>query len=273
MSRKSNMLKPFSTRAELLPCVLTIAGSDPSGAAGVQSDLRTFAALGVHGLGAVAAVTAQNSARVYAAKPVPPSLLRAQLSALTDDFDIAAIKIGVLGSAANIGEVARFLRRHRAGNVVLDPVMVSSSGTALLPATARSALSKLFPMVDLLTPNRPEATALLRRAMPAPRSARALLDLGARAVLLKGGHGRGNFVVDYFADADGVRAIRHARLPFDARGTGCVLSSAIAAYLARGMQLSAAVDAAEYFLQRALHTSVVAGRSAKRFLLIANDNK
>ena len=253
-----------------MPCVVSIGGSDPTGAAGVHADLRTFATLGVHGLAVVASVTAQNSRRVLATQAVAPLLLRRQLRALMDDFEIAAVKIGMLGSAANIREVGEFLRRRGARKVVLDPVLVSSSGMPLLPATARRALTELFPLVDLITPNRPEAAALVGRSLPAARLARALRDLGANAVLLKGGHGRGNSVTDFFADADGVREIRHPRLPFDARGTGCVLSSAIAAYLARGMDLDTAVDAAEKFLQRALRESVPAGRSAKRFLLISH---
>ncbi len=270
LSLKSNKPKPFSSDLATMPCALSIAGSDPTGAAGVHADLRSFAALRVHGLGVIAAVTAQNSHCVLAAQPVSPQLLRRQLRALADDFNVAAIKIGMLGSAANIREVAAFIRDQRARNVVLDPVLASSSGTLLLPATAKRALVELFPLVDLITPNRPEAAALLDRTLPAARLARALLDLGSRAVLLKGGHGRGSVVIDYFADADGVREIRHPRLPFDARGTGCVLSSAITAYLARGLDVAAAVDAAENFLQQAMRESVSAGRSAKRFLLIAN---
>jgi hydroxymethylpyrimidine/phosphomethylpyrimidine kinase len=246
---------------------VSIAGSDPTGAAGVQADLRTFAALDVHGLSATAAVTAQNSRRVIATQAVRGSLLRDQLHALSEDFDIAAIKIGMLGSAQNIRIVTTFLQSHLR-NVVLDPVLVSSSGTPLLPTAARRALIGMFAHVDLITPNRPEAAALLGKTLPPRRCARALLDLGARAVLLKGGHARGEVVVDYFADASGTREIRHARLPFDARGTGCVLSSAIAAYLARGLELSEAIDAAEAFLQRALRRSRAAGRSAKRFLVL-----
>jgi len=272
LSPKPNKPKPFSARADKLPCVLSIAGADPTGAAGIHADLRTFVALGVHGLGAIAAVTAQNSRRVVARDAVRSSLLIDQLQALAEDFDIAAIKIGMLASARNIGAVAAFLRKQHSRNVVLDPVLVSTSGAALLPITARRTLVKLFEHADLITPNRPEAAMLLGRTMPAARSARALLDLGARAVLLKGGHARGR-VVDYFADADGVREIRHTRLPFDARGTGCVLSSAIAVYLARGLGMSDAVDAAEAFLQRALRHSTPAGRSAKRFLLLQSKNE
>ena len=255
-----------------MPCALAIAGADPSGAAGIHADLRTFAALGVHGLGAIAAVTAQNSRRVIASSAVRHAQLSDQLRALSEDFDIAAIKIGMLASAQNIGAVAAFLRESAARNVVLDPVLVSSSGAALLPAAAQRALAGLFPQVDLVTPNRPEAAALLGRTMPARRAVRALRDLGAPAVLLKGGHARGA-IVDYFADADGVREIRHARLPFSARGTGCVLSSAIASYLARGLKMAHAVDAAEVFLQRALRNSRLAGRSAKRFLILDFPNE
>ncbi len=252
---------------------MSIAGADPTGAAGVGADLRTFAALGVHGLGAIAAVTAQNSRRVIATQAVSGALLRDQLRALAEDFDIAAIKIGMLGSLQNIRTVAAFLREQAAAKVVLDPVLVSSSGTALLPESARRGLIGLFPHVDLITPNRPEAALLLGRAMPARQAVRALLELGSRAVLLKGGHARGSVVIDYFADADGIREIRHARLPFDARGTGCVLSSAIAAYLASGETLWQAVSAAEDFLQRALRRSTPAGRSAKRFLILDSKNE
>jgi hydroxymethylpyrimidine/phosphomethylpyrimidine kinase len=267
-SPKRNKLKPILVRTNILPCVLSIAGSDPTGAAGIQADLRALAALNVHGLGAITAVTAQNSRRVTAAMAVSPVLLRQQLRALADDFDIAAIKIGMLGSAQNIAAVAAFLRAEQSRNVILDPVLKSSSGTSLLPATARRAMVSLFSMVDLVTPNRPEAATLLGRALPAKHAARALLDLGSRAVLLKGGHARGDIVVDYLADSDGVREIRHPRLPFDARGTGCVLSSAIAAYLSQGSTMSEAVASAEDFLQRALGRSLPAGRSATRFLLL-----
>ncbi len=272
VSPKHNKLEAFSVRARSLPCVLSIAGSDPTGAAGIQADLRTFSALRAHGLGAITSVTAQNSRRVIAMRAVDGSLLRDQLRALSDEFDIAAIKIGMLASTQNIRVVAAFLKKH-ARNAVLDPVLVASSGTALLPATARQALMELFAHVDLITPNRPEAAMLLGRALPARSAVRALLDLGARAVLLKGGHTRRGDVVDYFADGDGIREIRHERLPFDARGTGCVLSSAIAAYLARGFNMKKAVESAENFLQRELRRSVPAGRSVKRFLILESRNE
>jgi hydroxymethylpyrimidine/phosphomethylpyrimidine kinase len=273
LSLKHNKSKAFSGRTRSLPCALSIAGSDPTGAAGLYADLRTFAALGVHGLGAIAAVTAQNSRRVIATSTTRSALLSDQLHALAEDFDIAAVKIGMLGSAKNIRAVAAFLRNRASRNVVLDPVLISSSGTALLPTSARRALIALFPHVDLVTPNRPEAAMLLGKTMPARQSVRALLDLGSRAVLLKGGHARGGVVTDYFADAEGVRAIRHPRLPFDARGTGCVLSAAIAAFLTGGMTLWEAVTAAEDFLQRALRRSRPAGRSASRFLIQDSRNE
>jgi len=272
LSPKHNKPKPFSVRTASLPCALSIAGADPTGAAGIHADLRTFAALGVHGLGAITAVTAQNSRRVIATAAVRSAQLHDQLRAVSEDFDIAAIKIGMLASAQNIRTVTDFLRDQKARNVVLDPVLVSSSGTALLPVTAQRALIRLFPHVDVVTPNRPEAAALLGRTMPARQAARALLDLGARAVLLKGGHARGA-IVDYFADSDGVREIHHVRLPFAARGTGCVLSSAIAAHLALGLKMADAIDAAEAFLQRALRRSSPAGRSAARFLFFESPNE
>src|SRR3569833_1446118 len=151
LSPKHHKPKPFSVRSVPLPCALSIAGADPTGAAGIHADLRTLAALGVHGLGAITAVTAQNSRRVIATNAVRAGLLRDQLRALAEDFDIAAIKIGMLASARNIGAVAAFLREARPQNVVLDPVLVSSSGSALLPVAAQGALVRLFPQVDLVT--------------------------------------------------------------------------------------------------------------------------
>jgi len=244
-------------------CVLSIAGSDSGGAAGVQADLRTFAAFGLHGLSAIAAVTSQNLHSVTAVHAVPSAHLKAQLCAVFDGFAIGAVKIGMLGSAANVKVVSGFLARARARNVVLDPVLASSSGTALLSARGLSVLRRqLIPLADMLTPNLPEAQILLWRRLrtnDAESAARDLLGLGARAVLLKGGHGRGDTVRDFLADASGVREFSHARLALRARGTGCMLASAIAAGLAQGQSLQQAVAAAQEFLQAALRSSYQAG--------------
>jgi len=249
---------------------LTIAGSDSSGGAGIQVDLRTFAALGLHGLSAITAVTAQKMTRVANVHRVPIAHLQSQLDVLRDGFDIAAVKVGMLGSAAIIDTVARFLG-DCACPVVVDPVLISSSGVRLLPAAAIGRLrAEIVARADVLTPNLPEAAALLGRPIDADMrtAARELLALGARAVLLKGGHSNADPVCDYLAESDVVHAYRHRRLPYSARGTGCALSAAIAAYLARGMPIPAAVRSAEHYLQRSMRTAyVVKGGSAATRLL------
>jgi len=251
-------------------CVLSIAGSDSSGGAGIQADLRTFAALGVHGLSAVTAITAQNTARVRSIHRIPIKHLQTQLDAAAAEFDIAAVKIGMLGSAAAVTAAARFVR-ERTCPVVLDPVLISSSGTRLLPAAALGILiDELIPLAHVLTPNLPEAIALLGSRSPAKHPAtvlaRELLALGPRAVLLKGGHSAADPVCDYLAQATGTRVYRHRRLPYSSRGTGCTLSAAIAAYLACGMTIPAAVAAAERHLQRVMIAAYLAGNETTRLL-------
>ena len=254
--------------------MLTIAGSDSSGGAGIQADLRTFAAVGVHGLCAVTAITAQNSRQVRSIHCVSAACVRDQIDALFEEFDVAAVKIGMLGSAATIRSVASALEERAQKNVVLDPVLVSSSGTPLLPSAALNVLvERLIPLADVLTPNRPEAAALLGRVLPAEKAARDLLKFGAASVLLKGGHARGSTLVDYFIDSAGSHKFLHHRLPIRARGTGCTLASAIAAYLALGMTRRRAIAAAERFLQNALRGSQrVSGRET-RILLPAVSTK
>ncbi len=258
-------------RSDLPPCALTIAGSDPGGGAGVQADLKTFAACGVHGLSAIAAITAQNTRAVTAVRVLPARLLLAQLDALHADFNIAAVKIGMLGNAAAVRAVARWLQARRLRNIVLDPVLVSSSGRALLDTRGFAALrNELLPLADILTPNLPEAQALL--GMPDPRedavaTAQRLRAFGARAVLLKGGHAPSARVVrDVFADAQGAVKYAHARRAYAARGTGCTLASAIAAHIALGSTPRAAVDAAETYLQGAYARARAIGKGAARIL-------
>jgi len=250
--------------------VLSIAGSDSAGAAGAQTDLKTFVAMNVHGLSAITAVTAQSLRRVASVHIVPAREVARQIHAVFADFDVCAVKIGMLGSAANAAAVAAALRQERARNIVLDPVLASSSGTPLLTPRGLAALRKqLLPLADLLTPNLPEAAILLGRHVrdaDAPAAARDLLAMGARAVLLKGGHGRGTRVRDVFADARGIREFVHPRLQLRARGTGCMLASAIAAGLAQGLALPAAIAAAEAFLQHALRDSYRVTRTHTRVL-------
>jgi len=255
------------------PVVLSIAGSDSGGLSGLQADLRAFAAYGVHGLTAVTAITAQNSREVTAVRVVPAASLLAQLDALRADFDIAAVKIGMLGSTANVRAVARWLRRQAPKNVVLDPVFVSTSGRRLLSAQGVATLrDELLPLTSVVTPNVPEAEVLLARSLPAAAplhvAANELLQLGGAAVLLKGGHvkGREAAVVDHFADARGSLQFAHARLPFAARGTGCTLASAIAAGLAKKMSMRAAVRRAEEHLQACYRAATPIGRGNARAL-------
>jgi hydroxymethylpyrimidine/phosphomethylpyrimidine kinase len=233
--------------------VLSIAGSDSGGGAGIQADLKTFAAHGVHGLTAITAITAQNTRGVTAVHAVPVRVVHAQIEALFADFDIRALKIGMLGTPRLVVAVASALVRHPGLPVVLDPVMVASSGATLLRTDAIGALRRLLlPRATLLTPNLPEAELLLGRRIAGREALDAaaadLLALGCGAVLLKGGHAPGAMVLDLYRDREGNRLeIRHRRLRVDGHGTGCTLSAAVAAGLARGVPLPRAVaDAADY---------------------------
>ena len=252
--------------------VLTIAGSDSGGGAGIQADLKTFAAHRVHGVCAVAALTAQHTRGVNAVEVPPPAFLRAQIDTCFDDFEIRAVKIGMLANADMIQAVVKALDQHCPPYIVLDPVMVATSGAQLLANTAIEVLRKrLLPMATIITPNLPEAEFLLGHTIPdldAMRAAcDALLDLGAGAVLLKGGHlTTGSEVVDLFSarrESGGRmhREIRHPRLAVNAHGTGCTLASAIAANLALGMPLIDACSAAGDYVHRALKLGTRPGRS------------
>ncbi len=246
---------------------LTIAGSDSGGGAGIQADLKTFAAHRVHGLSAIAALTAQHTRGVTAVNVPPMDFLRAQLDACFDDFDIRAVKLGMLATAEVIGVVADTLRRHRPAAVVVDPVMVATSGAKLLEDSALHAMrTQLLPLADVVTPNLPEAELLLGRAIPdvhAMRSAaRDLLALGARAVFLKGGHLPGaSDVIDIYVDQDGLAETSHPRLPLEAHGTGCTLASAVAARRAQGLAMKDACLAASDYVHAALRRGYRPGRS------------
>src|SRR5574337_1174160 len=236
---------------------LTIAGSDSGGGAGIQADLKTFAALGVHGTSAITALTAQNTRVVTAVHPVPTEHLRAEIDAVFDDFPVTAVKTGMLGDARVVRCVARELARRKPKWLVVDPVMIATSGARLLePGAVRVLIDKLIPLADVLTPNLPEAEALLgtkiRNTRDAENAGTALRELGAKAVLLKGGHGRGREAIDRWFDARGMLELRHPRLPGHYHGTGCTLSSALAAELAKGATPRAAMRRAIAFVQRAM---------------------
>lgn len=248
-------------------CALTIAGSDSGGGAGIQADLKTFAAHGVHGLSALAALTAQHTRAVTAVHVPDVGFLRAQIDACFDDFRIGAVKLGMLANAQVIHAVADALRDNRPAPLVLDPVMVATSGAKLLADDALEALrERLLPLATVLTPNIPEAQLLLGRSIErsddAQAALRELLACGAESVLLKGGHlEEGDDVIDRFADHDGTVVFRHARLPLQAHGTGCTLAAAIAANLARGLPILPACEAASEFIADALRLGHRPGRS------------
>ena len=245
---------------------LTIAGSDSGGGAGIQADLKAFAAHRVHGLSAIAALTAQHTRGVTAVHVPPLDFLRAQIDACFEDFEIQAVKLGMLANAEVIELVAESLERHRPPFIVLDPVMVATSGAKLLADDALDALRRrLLPLATLVTPNIPEAELLLGHpitdAAAADRACSELIELGATAVLLKGGHlHEGARVIDRFDDGVARHEFRHVRLPVDAHGTGCTLASAIAAQLCNGLSLSHACEAAIDYVARALQDGYRPGR-------------
>ena len=246
-----------------IPNVLTIAGSDSGGGAGIQADLKTFSALGTFGCSVITALTAQNTRAVTAIHDVPPEFVTAQLDAVFDDIEIAAVKIGMLSRPEVIVAVAEALQRHRAGNIVLDPVMVAKSGDRLLREEAIGTLSeRLLPLATLITPNLPEFGVLLgiepaRDQAGMILMAKALRALGPRAVLVKGGHLGGPESIDVLDDGSGeAEVLRAPRIATShTHGTGCTLSSAIAAYLAHGEGLRELVRAAKAYLTDALRTA------------------
>ena len=244
---------------------LTIAGSDSGGGAGIQTDLKTFAAHGVHGLSAITALTAQHTRGVTAVHAPDVGFLRAQIDACFDDFDVRAVKLGMLATAEIIHAVADALERRALAAIVVDPVMVATSGAKLLADDALDALrTRLVPMATVLTPNLPEAELLLGRAIAPGADADAalgeLLDLGANAVLLKGGHLAEADVIDRFGSGVLRANFRSPRLPVEGHGTGCTLASAIAANLALGETAQQACRNGTSFIAGALAGSYRPGR-------------
>jgi len=238
--------------------VLTIAGSDSGAGAGIQADLKTFAALGVYGVSVITAITAQNTVGVRAVQEVSPEVIAAQLDAVAEDFSIAALKTGMLSSAAIIETVVAGLRRHALRRLVVDPVMIAKSGDRLLREDAVDTLRRtLLPLAAVVTPNIPEAEVLagiaIRTQADRVAAGRAIMKLGANAVVIKGGHSDDDPIVDLLVDGDGVHEFRAARIASGStHGTGCTFSSAIAAGLGRGEDLATAVGEARTYLSRAL---------------------
>jgi hydroxymethylpyrimidine/phosphomethylpyrimidine kinase len=245
--------------------VLTIAGSDSGGGAGIQADLRTFAAHGLHGTSAVTAVTAQNSVAVLDWVSLEPRMVVAQMEAVASDMNVAATKTGMLATAAIVSAVADAIERLRLPLVVVDPVMVAKSGDRLLDRQAETAYrERLLPLATVVTPNLPEAEALLGRpvrTLPEMReAARALRAMGPRAVVVKGGHLEGD-AVDVFWDGERMEDLSAPRIATkNTHGTGCTYSAAIASRLALGDPLLEAVRAAKAYLTEAIRRSYSVGR-------------
>lgn len=237
---------------------LTIAGSDSGGGAGIQADLRTFAALRVFGTSAITGLTAQNTTSVTRIELASPAMVTAQIDAVLDDFPVAAAKTGMLGDAAVIEAVAAALRARRVEKLVVDPVMISKSGAALLAAEAVNALvSKVLPLALIVTPNLPEAEALAKRPVDTPArvldAAKAIADLGPRFVVVKGGHAPGASVEDVVWDGRELHRFAGSRIDTrSTHGTGCTLSAAMTAWLARGVAPVEAVRRAKTFVEGSL---------------------
>lgn len=252
------------------PVALTIAGSDPSGGAGIQADLKTFTALGVYGASVITALTAQNTVGVTGVYKIPASFIAEQFDAVTSDLRVSAVKTGMLADVETVTLIAQLLANRKPAHLVVDPVMVATSGDRLIDADAVAAVrTALLPLADVITPNLPEAAALLETGLAGTdeemlSQARQLLALGCKAVLLKGGHGSGPEAVDILVTPS--RAIRLSRpriVTRNTHGTGCTLAAAIAAGLAQRHSLETAVEKAKDFVWSALasgaHLKIGAG--------------
>jgi hydroxymethylpyrimidine/phosphomethylpyrimidine kinase len=243
------------------PVALTVAGSDSGGGAGIQADLKTFAALGVYGVSAITAVTAQNTRGVSAVEALSPGIVSAQIAAVVEDFPVAALKTGMLANAGIIGAIARVLRVSRVGPLVMDPVMVAKSGDRLLDADALAALTReLLPLAAVVTPNLPEAEVLtgmeVRTLEDQREAARRIVGLGARAVVVKGGHSPSADIVDVLFDGQTFTEFRAERVPgTSTHGTGCTFSAAITAQLALGRSIQEAIPLAQVYVATAIRNA------------------
>ena len=248
-----------------LAVALTIAGSDSGGGAGIQADLKTFAALGVHGTSAITAITAQNTVGVTDILELPVALIRAQIAAVAEDIGVQAAKTGMLSSSAIIDAVAAAIEEFGVGNLVVDPVMIAKGGTRLLREDAVEALrTRLLPLAAIVTPNLPEAEVLLGRSIESleerKRAARDLVAMGARAAVVKGGHAEGD-AIDVLCDGSNVVELPARRIATaNTHGSGCAFSAAIAAGLAKGSEPLDAVREAKRFITAAIAESIEIGR-------------
>jgi hydroxymethylpyrimidine/phosphomethylpyrimidine kinase len=248
-----------------VPSALTIAGSDSGGGAGIQADLKTFAALGVYGTSALTAITAQNTVAVTAVHEIPTDVIAAQIEAVISDIGTDAVKTGMLSSSAIVAVVARELHRHRVERLVVDPVMVAKSGDSLLRQEAVASLrTQLLPLALVVTPNIPEAEVLTGMAIVSQedmrRAAQRIVGLGARSVVIKGGHLEGP-ATDLFYDGSCFQEFTAPRIDtVNTHGTGCTFASAVAAGLARDMSILEAVAQAKEYVTEAIRRSFSIGR-------------
>ncbi|WP_421862047.1 bifunctional hydroxymethylpyrimidine kinase/phosphomethylpyrimidine kinase [Motiliproteus sp.] len=244
------------------PITLTVAGSDSGGGAGIQADIKAISATGGYACSVITALTAQNTLGVTGVMPVPEDFINQQFDAVFSDLGILAVKIGMLGDAATIKSVAAALVRYQPKFVVLDPVMVATSGDLLLAEEAvETLINVLLPLADVVTPNLHEAQALLGlRGEPLPQTSeqmqqycRSLMALGCRSVLLKGGHQEGERAEDFWISTDGIQSYSSERVDTDnTHGTGCTLSASIASYLAQGLPMPQAIEQAKAYIHGAI---------------------
>ena len=250
--------------------ILSIAGSDPSGGAGIQIDLRTFQALGAYGMAVPAALTAQNSERVTATYPVPPRALSQQIATLLSDIKPDAVKTGMLLTLQTVNTVATAVSTYRIKHLVIDPVIRSSSGNMLLKPDAVRALKRdLFPLAIVITPNIPEAEVLtgmrIMTGQDMDFAAGMLLDMGPRYVLIKGGHRASGEAVDTLYGGKTVLSFSTERLKGEFHGTGCVLSSAIAVFIGKGLPVEKAVEKAKLFVEKMLRMAKRVGKGRTKY--------
>ncbi len=249
-----------------IPVAMTIAGSDSGGGAGIQADLKTFAALGVYGTCAITAITAQNTVGVQQAYPLPPELVAAQIDSIISDLPCHAAKTGMLANAAIIEMVADRIRRHKIPHLVVDPVMVATSGGRLLLEAAEAVyIEQLFPLAEVITPNAAEASVLLNRPIESiaqmRQAAVALCELGPRAAVITGGHLSDNAIdIIYDSESDDLRELTSPKVDSaGTHGSGCTFSSAIAAYLAKGSTRLEAIKQAKQFTMQAIEAALSLG--------------
>ncbi len=249
-----------------IPKALTIAGSDSGGGAGIQADLKTFLALGVHGISIITAITAQNTKEVTAVHDIPADIIEKQIDAVLSDIGADAVKIGMLSNSEIIKTISKKLKKYNVKNIVLDPVMVAASGAKLLEDSAIESLKKeLIPLALIITPNISEAEALanfkIKTLEDVKKAAKEILKLGCKAVLIKGGHSdiKNDKIIDIFYDGKSLIEIKNKKINKTGHGTGCTLSSAIAANIAKGMELKEAVKNAINYVHNALEQGFKVG--------------